>query len=127
MIEYLMKELLLTRDWVCWADSLESSNKKIIQIDPEWNINSILKEILSTNFIPKISGDHATWSVADKNPIAVIAQEWNEPMLICMPDFPYQGTNHFVDLKCLHFNYHMQIDPNEVYKVLHNYRSASGM
>jgi len=93
-----------------------------IEIQESWTITEILNKIREINYLPNIYGGVATWSVAIKQPIAVISQGNANLKLICLPDFPYQGTKGFVEFDHIHFNYHEQKDANEVFEVLRNFK-----
>ncbi len=114
-----MKNIKLTRESVAMGDDIDAPHFEEIEIQPNWTIKKILKSIIKSEYLPRISGGKATWSVAINEPIAVLTQENSEsPMLICLPDYPYQGTKGFVDIEHIHFNYHAQKKPIEVFEVL---------
>jgi|WetSurMetagenome_2_1015567.scaffolds.fasta_scaffold1621938_1 hypothetical protein len=118
-----MKKIILTRDSVCAGDDVDAPHETSILIDENWKIKRILEEVLNNHYLATIEGGKATWSVACENPIAIIAQQWKEPKLICMSDFPFQGTRGFKEIETLHFNYHAQDDPDTVHHVLERYRN----
>ncbi|MCF6297634.1 MAG: hypothetical protein L3J08_06575 [Flavobacteriaceae bacterium] len=114
-----MKKIKLTRESVAMADDISSPHFMEIEIQQEWTITEILKFIIDSGYLPKISGGEATWSVAIDEPIAVFTQnDSNAPMLICLPDYPHYGTMNFVKIEQVHFNYHAQKSTKEVFDVL---------
>lgn len=114
-----MKKITLTRASVAMGDDADAPHFKEIEIGRHWTILEILNHIMATNYLPTIGGGKATWSVSINGPIAVLSQENFEiPLLICLPDYPYHGTKAFIDLTHIHFNYHAQKKPEEVYTVL---------
>jgi len=116
-----MKKLILTRDSVSMGDDAFDHTLEI-EIKEEWKINEILDKVIQINYLPKIMGGKATWSVAYDKPLAIIAQQSSTPKLIGMSeDFPYQGTKWHVNIERLHFNYHAQQDPELVYDVLNRF------
>ena len=118
-----MKKINLTRESVSMADDINAPHFLNIEIHPIWTISEILKHILKLNYIPKVSGGKATWSVSINEPIAVLSQEnFENPMLICLTEYPYQETSGFVNIENIHFNYHSQKRPEEVLEVLRNFR-----
>lgn len=118
-----MKKIKLTRESVAMGDDVEAPHFLEIEIHPNWTILEILKQILKLNYLPQIHGGKATWSVAINEPIAVLSQEnFENPMLICLPDYPHQDTMGFVNIEHIHFNYHTQKKPDEVYEVLSRFR-----
>ncbi len=118
-----MKKIKLTRASVAMGDDIDAPHFLEIEIQPNWTISEILKHILKSKYLPQINGGKATWSVAINEPIAILSQEnFENPMLICLPDFPYQDTLGFVNIEHIHFNYHTQKNPSEVYEVLSMFR-----
>jgi hypothetical protein len=118
-----MKKIKLTRESVAMGDDINAPHILEIEIDPNWTITEILKCIIKADYLPKISGEKATWSVAINEPIAVLTQKNPEkPLLICLPDYPYHGTKGFVEFDHIHFNYHMQKKASEVFEVLSRFK-----
>ena len=118
-----MKKIKLTRESVAMGDDIDAPHFLEIGIEPNWTITEILKYISNINYLPKISGGRATWSVAISEPIAVLTQENpKEPLLICLPDYPYHGMRGFVEFDNIHFNYHAQKKASEVFEVLSRFK-----
>src|SRR5690606_39923641 len=93
-----MKKIKLTRESVAMGDDIDAPHFLEIDIEPNWTITEILKYISNINYLPKISGGRATWSVAINEPIAVLTQENpKEPLLICLPD--YRSEEHTSELQ----------------------------
>jgi len=114
-----MKKIKLTRESVAMADDTNAPHDLEIEIDPDWTIIEILKRVAETNYLPHIIGGKATWSVAINEPIAVLTQENpKKPLLICLPEYPYHGTEGFTEFDHIHFNYHAQKEANDVFEVL---------
>ena len=120
----IKKEIILTRDSVAAGDDGDAPHYLTIEIDTDDRIETILKTILNLRYLPQIRGYKATWSVASNEPLAIIAQEWSAPMLICMSEYPYQDTRAFYNIKRLHFNYHAQDDPETAFKILRRFKIA---
>ncbi|NLP59501.1 hypothetical protein [Lutibacter sp. B1] len=115
-----MKKIKLSRESVAMGDAPHLME---FEIHPDWKIKEILKNIIKSGYLPKIYGRKSTWSVAINEPIAVITQENPKSlMLICLSDFPYKGTKSFVDIEHIHFSYHQQKKPDEVFEVLSRFR-----
>ncbi|KRG45812.1 hypothetical protein ARC20_07100 [Stenotrophomonas panacihumi] len=56
-------------------------------------------------------------------PVAIVAQQWAEPRMLGRSSF--DGLDHKGDLLRLHFNYHAQIDPEIVCKILWGFRASA--
>ena len=118
-----MKKIKLTRESVAMSDDIDAPHFMEIEIQPNWTISEILKYIIKLKYLPKIDGGKATWSVAINEPIAVLTQENPEsPILICLPEYPYQGTMGFKDIEHIHFNYHAQKKSSDVFDVLSRFK-----
>lgn len=118
-----MKKIKLTRESVAMADDINAPHLFEIEINRSWKISQILNCIINANYLPCINGGKATWSVSINEPIAVLSQEnMKNPLLICLPDYPYQGTNGFVEFNHIHFNYHAQKEAIEVFEILSRFK-----
>lgn len=118
-----MKKIKLTRASVAMGDDVDAPHFLEIEIEPNWTITEILEYVTDINYLPKIIGGRATWSVAINEPIAILSQENpKEPLLICFPDYPYHGMRSFVEFDHIHFNYHTQKKANEVFEVLSRFK-----
>jgi len=113
-------KIILTRGSVCQGDDVDAPHSIVIKTKACRNIENIISEIISSGYLPKISGGKATWSAVSDGTLAVIAQEWKKPKILSLLsvdqlDYDSQGR-----LK-IHFNYHTQINPNIVFEVLRDY------
>lgn len=118
-----MKKIKLTRESVTMADDIYAPHLFEIEINPNWTISQILNFVIDADYLPSINGGKATWSVAINEPIAVLSQEnMGNALLICLPDYPYQGTNGFVEFNHIHFNYHAQKQATEVFEILSRFK-----
>ena len=116
-------KLLLTRESVCAGDDIDLPHDARHEIEAD-KLEDALLWIARCGFLPTISGGRATWSAASNMPIAVFAQQWDSPRILLMQPlemhrkrFKYDG-----DFLQIHFNYHMQIDPEIAVEVLRRYR-----
>lgn len=117
-----MRKIKLTRDSVAMADDI-NDNSLEIEVNEEWLIDKILDEIIKINYLPKIDGGKATWSVSYDFPLAIMAQEWGKPKII-NANFPFSLGKKHKDFNRLHFNYHTQIDPNMIYEAAAGFKSS---
>lgn len=118
-----MQKIKLTRESVAMGDDVDAPHFFEIEIQPNWTILEILNRIVKLNYLPQIYGGKATWSVAINEPIAILSQEnFENPLLICFPDYPFQETLGFVKIEHIHFSYHAQKNPEEVYEVLSRFK-----
>jgi hypothetical protein len=119
-----MKRIILTRESVSMGDDAFDHTLEI-EISQDWNISQILESIVKMNYLPKIQNGQATWSLSYNKPLAILAQQWNEPKIICNADFPYPNSTKYINIEKLHFNYHAQLDPSTVYTVLREFKTIA--
>jgi len=78
----------------------------------------ILRRAADRSWLPSIQSGRATWSIASNELLAVFAYEW--PDLKFLPQLPerMRAAERWAGALRLMFNYHSQIDPELVYRVL---------
>ncbi|HEY6873051.1 MAG TPA: hypothetical protein VI298_10040 [Geobacteraceae bacterium] len=74
-------KIIVTRDSVCAADDFDPPHEKSFRFSDEKPMKAVLQELLSV-YLPKIAGGKATWVAQTDAPLAVVAQEWEEPEMI---------------------------------------------
>jgi len=111
-----------TRDSVCAADDVHAPHQKQIVIEDGANVQAILTHIYRSGYLPLISGGKATWSVASRIPLAVIAQERAMLKMLSQFEVSMNGLDTQEDLIRIHFSYHAQEDPDVVYNILRELR-----
>jgi hypothetical protein len=117
-----MRKIKLTRGSASMADDI-NDNILDIEVNEDWLIDKILAEILRINYLPKIQGGKATWSVAYDNFLAIIAQEWEAPKIL-RTRFPFTIDNKYKHFDRLHFTYFGQEDPFIVYDILGRFKTV---
>lgn len=110
------------RDSVCAGDDINAPHEKIFKVEENWKVVDLLNYILSENYLVKIQGQDATWSVAGPHPIAVISKQWDKPRMIISSDATFEGDFFNLPIRYFKFSYHLTLDPNVVYKVLKRYK-----
>lgn len=113
--------ITITRDSVAAGDDVDAPHMLIVETEPTDTVKSVLGNILRLNYLPKISGGDATWSVASGRPIAVLAQQWSTPRHINSEE----ETCLNLRIDKLHFNYHGQESPEIVLRVLSGFKTVS--
>ena len=115
-------KIRLTRDSVCAGDDVDAPHFDEITVPDDATVEDVVAAIAASTYLAPISGGKATWSVASKIPIAVIAQQWERPRMICSIPYRFEQLD-FRDgvLRC-YVNYHAQRDPDTVVEVLRRLR-----
>lgn len=114
--------LLITadRDSVCAGDDIESHDRPFTA--PLYaSVPELIRLATNACGLPGISGDKATWIVKaggrDGKPIAVVAQQWEEPRLLVPGTTTVQrifGEHKLI----LFFRYWCQANPDTVFNAL---------
>ena len=81
-------------------------------------IQEIIEHIVASRFLAQISGGKATWSVVSGFPLAVVAQQWCGAHLVPWQPVEISNLERRNGIFHLHFNYHAQVDPDIVLRVL---------
>lgn len=110
-------EIHATRDAVHAGDDPEARAFSLPDGTP---IEAIIERIVASGYLAQISGGKATWSVVSGFPLAVVAQQWAEARLAPWRPVEISQLERRNGVVHLHFNYHTQIDPDIVLRVLQN-------
>ena len=107
-----------TRESVCAGDDIYAPHPRTFAVPDGASIEASLALILSSGYLPTISGGRATWSVASGIPIAIIAQQWAAPRMLFLPSDDLLSLDCTTGVLRLRFNYHAQSDPEIIWDVL---------
>ena len=110
-------EIYVTRDDVHAGDDPEARTFSFPDGTP---IQEIIEHVVASHFLAQISGGKATWSVLSGFPLAVVAQQWTEARLVPWQPIETSQLIRRNGVVHLHFNYHAQINPDIVLRVLKN-------
>ena len=108
-------EIYVTRDDVHAGDDPEA---RTFSFPDGTSIKEIIEYIVASQFLAQISGGKATWSVVSGFPLAVVAQQWTEAHLVPWRPIEMAQLIRENGVVHLHFNYHTQIDPDIVLRIL---------
>ena len=114
--------LAITRDRVCLGDDSFATHTLGAVLSPGDSLRRFSEWILGEPYLAGIAGGEATWILEGNAPLAVFAQQWDEPRFLVSPDLPLvsflerEGDPH-VDF-CVHFRYWLQVDPELVFACL---------
>jgi len=101
--------IYLTRDAVASSDDLLEYR---FIVPSGTTLAEVLQIVLAQLYLATIAGSKATWvAQLHKKPVAVLAQQWQQPVLLSnqLPLLP-DATG----IVRLHFRYYAQQDPEEV-------------
>ena len=115
-----------TRGSVAAGDDGDAPHGRLFNLPDGTSLRDALQHIQAARYLPSISGGQATWSVASNRPLAIVAQQWAEPRMVATLQEDLQGLDWKEGTLRLHFNYHAQIDPDIICRVLWGYRLNAG-
>jgi hypothetical protein len=84
--------------------------------------SDVLQRAADRTWLPSIAGGRATWSIVSNDVLAVLAYEWPDLHLMPLLDERMRGADRHGGVLRLYFNYHAQIDPELVCRVLWDMR-----
>jgi hypothetical protein len=109
---------LVTRDSVAMGDDIYAPHEKRFSFPDNLSVEEVIEQISHSNYLAKIQGGKATWSVVSGYPLVVLAQEWDVPKPIDWQPLEVERLKKEAGEVILHFNYHAQIEPSIVLDVL---------
>jgi len=111
-----------TRGSVAAGDDGDAPHGRHFAFPEGTALGDALAGIQAERYLPGITGGQATWSAASNRPVAVLAQQWDRPRLLIQ----WPGESKTLDWRdgilWLHFNYHAQVDPESIHRVLWGYQ-----
>ena len=112
-------KVYVTRSSVAAGDDGDAPHARTFEFPDRTTLEAILAGIVTSKYLASIQGGMASWSVMSNIPVAVIAQQWTEPrMLGSIPEVRDRALDREGGMLRLQFNYHGQIDPEVVARVL---------
>lgn len=105
-------KVYISRDSTCAADDVTAPNSRQFEIPAGTEVDQFISHVCAAFHLPQISGGHATWVLSSSVPLAVVAQQWSQPI----PVFPFGcklADFHYGDAGELraHWSYLAQVDP----------------
>ena len=106
-------KIYATRSSVHPGDDIEAPHPQDFENPESAALDAAIADI-AKKYLPSIFGGKATWSVCSNVVLGVLAQQWSAPKM-------YLYFKDQIDIRdgvvCLHFNYHMQLEPQAVYDI----------
>lgn len=76
------QSLVVWRDSVAAGDDIDAPHEIKIPVEEGASVADVVAKVISTRYLPRISGGRATWIVeASSQPIAVLAQQCKPPAI----------------------------------------------
>ena len=114
-------KLRVSRDSVCAGDDIDAHDLVLDLPDAE-TLDALVVSVLHAYELPRIQGGKATWCLASRRPIAIVAQQWSSPRMVPWQTQPASDCKVVDGVVRLHLTYLGQIDPDVAYEVLRRLR-----
>jgi hypothetical protein len=111
----------VNRDSVCAGDDIEAHDRLLDLPDAE-TLDALAANVLRAYELPRIQGGEATWCLASRRPIAIVAQQWASPRMVPWQTRPISDCKIVDGVVRLHLTYLAQVDPAVAYEVLRHLR-----
>ena len=108
----------VTRESVAAGDDVNAPHELTRSFPDSLSPLQLISRIVADGYLPKIAGGKATWSAVSGSPIAVVAQQWPEPRAVSWRELAVPELEQRDGVYLIHFNYHMQRDPELVLQIL---------
>lgn len=109
--------IYVSRGSVAAGDDVNAPNPESLSVPDGTGLHEIVKSIATSDYLPRIAGGQAAWSVTSSGLVAVVAQQWTEPHMFVLDPLSFDKLDHSNGVLRLNFNYHAQIAPETVCKV----------
>lgn len=117
-IEQASPQFVLWRDSVHPGDDIDAPHALSWVVRQGETLGHLVQEILTVNYLPHIHGGKATWILYGTQPLAVLAQQWNEPRYLVNPESSAHTLVNLSAERQLEFVYWCQADPDRVFECL---------
>jgi hypothetical protein len=113
----------ITRDSVHVSDDTTAPNTRRCRVPDGWSWTELVDLVWRASDLPsKIAGGRATWVLASGVPLAVAAQQWDQPQVLPRLDVEREQLDIVGDEIRFHWSYLAQVDPAMVLEVLKRVR-----
>jgi len=114
----ITSSLVIWRDSVCAGDDGDAPHEWRVPAAPEATVADVAGKLQSARYLASVSGGRATWILQGAGPLAVLAQEWEEPRFLVAPEAPVWDQVDRLARPHLLVKYWCQADPNRVFASL---------
>lgn len=111
-------KIYATRDSVAAGDDVDAPHERVFSFPEPLSTLDAISRIVADGYLAKIAGGQATWSAVSGVPLAVVAQQWSEPRVVPWRDLPLSELEQQDGMYRIHFNYHVQRNPEDVLQTL---------
>ena len=113
--------LIVWRDSVCAGDDCDAPHELKLAVQDE-TLRDVVSELLRKGYLASIAGGKATWILQASRPLAVLAQQWEQPRFLVDAEAAvgrYISRGQRPDLR---LRYWCQADPDRVFECLRDGR-----
>lgn len=91
---------------------------EVVDVAPDTPLSKVVSGLLARHFLATIAGGQATWILETDRPLAVVAQQWEQPRYLVDPALPISTLDVDGQGIVLMFRYWLQNDPDHVFDEL---------
>jgi len=107
-----------TRDSVAAGEDADAPHERMFTFRDAPSPLAAVARIVADAYLARTVGGKATWSAVSRVPLAVVSQQWDAPRLVPWREPSWPELDQKDGVCRLHFNYHAQLDPEIVLRVL---------
>jgi hypothetical protein len=114
------RSLIVWRDSVAAGDDADAPHEWILPVSPDATVSDVVERVLrvSPRYLASIGGGRATWILETGRPIAVVAQQWEEPRYLVPASVPVWSVVSPASRPHLQARYWCQVEPELVVDAL---------
>jgi hypothetical protein len=112
--------LIVWRDSVAAGDDADAPHEWILAVGPDATVSEVVERVLraAPGYLASIGGGKATWIIETDRPIAVVAQQWEEPRYLVPAGAPVWSVVSPAARPHLQARYWCQVEPERVVEAL---------
>ena len=111
--------LVVWRDSVAAGYDADAPHQWCLPTAPDATVLQVLRSIVTAKYLAQIAGGKATWiAQTDRDPLGVVAQQWNESRLLAPPETLIWDAVNRSARPNLQMRYWCQVDPDQVFACL---------
>ena len=114
----LATSLIVWRESVCAGDDCDAPHELKLHLSSEVPLRHFAKQIVEARYLAHIEGGSATWILNGNRPLAVFAQQWEQPLFLLPPATPIGAVIAADSIPHFRFRYFCQVDPHQVFTCL---------
>jgi len=117
--------LIVWRDSVCAGDDCDAPHELKLTVRDD-TLHDVVNELMRKRYFASVEGGKATWILEASRPLAVVAQQWEQPRFLVDAEAVVGSYISRGQLPDLRLRYWCQADPDKVFECLRDGRPLPG-